>query len=284
MFAKVGWKCTAILAGLALLAWASTRGLPDGRLHVYFLDVGQGDAILIRTPQGSKMLIDGGPSPAAVLSQLGDVLPFWDRTLDLVALTHPDGDHVTGLAAVAERFQIRLAVETAASSSDPAAIGWQKALAAKQVPKHHAVRGTSYSVGEVALDVLGPAEGTQSSDATGNNQSLVLRVRYGEGCMILTGDAELEEEAELLLRPDELRCEVLKIGHHGSRRSTGEAFLAAVAPKVVIIQVGSNNRFGHPHADLLARLANLQVMRTDRDGRVELTAGPSGHFEVAANR
>ena len=101
-----GWRLVVILALAAVVVWLALRGLPDGRLHVYFLDVGQGDAILVQAPDGRQILVDGGPSPTALLNELGDVLPFWDRSLDLVVLTHPDGDHITGLIPLLDRYRV----------------------------------------------------------------------------------------------------------------------------------------------------------------------------------
>src|SRR5450759_3982923 len=106
-----GWPGVGLLAVVVAIAWLAGRGLPDGRLHVYFLDVGQGDAIFVRTPDGRQILVDGGPSPEALLNQLGEVMPFWDRSLDLVVLTHPDADHMTGLVALLERYQVTQALD-----------------------------------------------------------------------------------------------------------------------------------------------------------------------------
>ena len=108
-----------MLAFLAIVAWLALRQLPDDRLHVYFLDVGQGDAILVQTPDGRQILIDGGPNPTALLSELSAALPFWDRSLDLVVLTHPDGDHLTGLLTVLDRYQVARVLDTSQADAAP---------------------------------------------------------------------------------------------------------------------------------------------------------------------
>ena len=124
-----GWRAAGVLAVVAALVWLAGRGLPDGRLHVYFLDVGQGDAIFVRTPDGHQILIDGGPSPAALLAELGRVMPFWDRTLDLVVLTHPDDDHQAGLFAVLERYRVAQVLDSAGAHAGRDAPIWQDLIA-----------------------------------------------------------------------------------------------------------------------------------------------------------
>ena len=131
-----GWRLVAILALVAVVVWLALRGLPDGRLHVYFLDVGQGDAILVQAPDGRQILVDGGPSPTALLNELGDVLPFWDRSLDLVVLTHPDGDHITGLIPLLDRYRVGQVLDVPQSESAPEAAPWLEGLAALECAAH----------------------------------------------------------------------------------------------------------------------------------------------------
>lgn len=268
-----GWRWVGLLAMAALVVWLALRGLPDGRLHVYFLDVGQGDAILILAPDGRQVLVDGGPSPTALLNELGDLLPFWDRRLDLVVLTHPDADHITGLIPLLDRYRVARVLDTRQSDAAPEAEPWLDGLARAGVQRDYALRGMRVPIGDVTLTVLHPGaehlEGTASDD---NNNSVVLRLDYGEACVLLTGDAEHEAEADLIAATMPLRCDVLKAGHHGSNGATSAEFVAAVAPQAVVIQVGGDNRFGHPHPDVLARLAGVEVRRTDLHGRVEVVS------------
>ncbi len=251
----------AVVAGLALAR------LPDGRLHVYFLDVGQGDAILIRAPDGRQVLVDGGPSPAALLDELGSLLPFWDRTLDMVVLTHPDTDHMNGLLPLFERYRIATVLDTVQDGGEAPA--WSAALAAHRGQRITARRGMRLVLDDLRITVLHPAE-PLLPETSDNAASLVLRLDYGEISLLLMGDAEQATEEALLAAGQPLQADVLKVAHHGSGGGTSAAFLAAVQPQLAVIQVGADNRFGHPHPDTLARLAQAQVLRTDQDGRIEV--------------
>ena len=266
-----GWRWIALLALVLLVLLLANRGLPDGRLHVYFLDVGQGDAILVRTPDGRQILVDGGPSPTALLSELGDLLPFWDRSLDLVVLTHPDADHITGLIPLLDRYQVGQVLDTPQTDNAPEAAAWLDNLRRMAVPRSYAVRGMRIPIGDLQLMVLHPGAqplvGTASDD---NNNAVVLRLDYGQTSFLLTGDAEHEGEADMINAGLSLASDVLKVGHHGSNGASSAAFIAAVAPQLAVIHVGADNHFGHPHPDVLARLAGVEVLRTDLNGRIEV--------------
>lgn len=266
-----GWRWVGLLALIVAAQWLALRGLPDGRLHVYFLDVGQGDAILVVAPDGRQMLVDGGPSPTALLNELGAVLPFWDHTLDLVVLTHPDGDHITGLIPLLERYRVAQVLDTPQSDAAPEAGPWLAGLAAADVPRTYAQRGARLPIGALQVTVLHPGpqllRGTASDD---NNNAIVLRLDYGAISLLLTGDAEREAEDALAAARMPLAATVLKVGHHGSNGATSAGFVAAVQPRLAVIQVGADNNFGHPHPDVLARLAGIDVLRTDLNGRIEV--------------
>jgi competence protein ComEC len=265
-----GWRWAGVLAIIAAAIWLALRGLPDGQLHVYFLDVGQGDAIFIRAPDGRQILVDGGPSPAALLSELGDVLPFWDRNLDLVVLTHADVDHITGLIPLLDRYRVGQVMDTDQSVGSPEAVLWREQLARHGIPTASAQRGMRVLVGELKLTVLNPGpillEGTASDS---NNSSIVLRLDYGQTSLLLAGDAQQEAEAEMLTAGLPLGADVLKVGHHGSNGSSSAQFLQTVAPRTAVIQVGAGNTYGLPHPETLARLAGREVLRTDLRGRIE---------------
>ena len=268
-----GWRLVGILALAAVVVWLALRGLPDGRLHVYFLDVGQGDAILVQAPDGRQMLIDGGPSPTALLNELGDVLPFWDRSLDLVVLTHPDGDHITGLIPLLDRYRVGQVLDVRQSDTAPEAVPWLEELAALSVPRTLAQRGMRLPVGGLSVTALHPSStqltGTASDD---NNNAVVLRLDYGQTSLILTGDAESEAEADMIAAGLPLHADVLKIGHHGSNGASSPAFIAAVAPRLAVIPVGADNKFSHPHPAVLERLKGVEVLRTDQNGRIEVVS------------
>ena len=274
----------ATLVGLSAIAGTVWIGgvarLPDGKLHVTFLDVGQGDATLIETPDGKWLLIDGGPDAAILPAALGRRLMPWDRSLDLVALTHPDEDHLAGLLPVLKGYPPTVILDTHLPHASPSGQAWRTAVA--QWPANtlaprvmYPSCGTSFDLGYgVRLQVLHPGasllKGTTSDD---NNNSLVLRLSWGQASFLLTGDLQSEGEAFLLAQEDlPLPSTVLKISHHGARGATTQRFLEAVQPQVAVISVGAGNRFGHPNAETLARLkgAGVRVWRTDECGDIEI--------------
>jgi competence protein ComEC len=259
------WWVAGLLAVCASLVWLGLRSTPDGRLHIFFLDVGQGDAIFIRAPDGRQILVDGGPSPDALLDELGDVMPFWDRSLDLMVLTHPDDDHMEGLLAAPERYRIGLAANPKLIAGSAA---WDDVLAARGVTRVGMERGAQLRAGDVVLTVLNPA-GSGAPLADDNAASMVLRIDYGRTSALLTGDAPEAVEAEMLAAALPLDADILKVGHHGSADSTSGAFVAAVSPQHAVIQVGADNYFGHPAPVVLDRLRGVEVLRTDLNGRVE---------------
>ena len=260
-----------ILLVLAFFVWQS---LPDGRLHVVFLDVGQGDAIFIQTPSGRQVLVDGGPSEPVLLSQLGRQMPFWDRTLDVMVLTHPDSDHVTGLVGVLERYQVdRVIFRELETDSDTYAC-WQRLLESEGAEVYQGEAGLHLTLDRgLEMTVLHPgATLTAGKRKSTNNHSIVTRLTYGVVSVLLPGDIGAEVEQQLVGAHHDapLRSTVLKAAHHGSCTSTAEGFLEAVDPEIVVISVGEDNDFGHPCAEVLGRLADLQTYRTDEHGTVEV--------------
>jgi competence protein ComEC len=245
---------------------------PDGRLHVWFLDVGQGDGILVQTPSGRQVLIDGGASGQGLLGELGAVMPFWDRTLDLVILTHPDADHMAAQVQAVRRFAVTAAWETPAAAADANSAAWRTAVeaAGAQVQLQHAGGWADLGDG-VALWVLSPPPPGFGGENEDNENSLVAELVYGSFSVLLTGDAGALAETQLLTQGAPLQSTVLKVAHHGSKSSTGAAFVAAVQPALAVIQVGEN-RYGHPNAETMERLAGHAVLRTDKAGRVEVSS------------
>lgn len=258
----------AVLCGLALAQ------LPDGRLHVAVLDVGQGDAILITTPTGRQILVDGGPSPAALGAALAREMPFWDRSLDLLILTHPDEDHVAGLVEALARFRVGGWLDNGRASDESLYLQCLAVLEAEGVPRHVVAAGDRLDMEQgIVLQVLHPPRGPLPAAIDGDNDaSVVLRLTWGEADFLLTGDAGAAAEARLLASGQPLGADVLKVAHHGSGSSTGRAFLEAVGPLFAVISVGIDNNFEHPDSALLERLGevpDLAVLRTDQAGTVE---------------
>ncbi|MPZ24414.1 MAG: DNA internalization-related competence protein ComEC/Rec2, partial [Dehalococcoidia bacterium] len=220
-----------VLSVLALVLWLDALTPDDDRLQVTVLDVGQGDAILIETPDGRVILVDGGPSGSWLLNQLGAALPADRRRIDLVVLTHPQDDHVGGLVALLDRYDIGQVLAGAQEGTIPAYRAWHEGLLEDGVPLLLAEAGQFAVLGEgIVLEVLGPpARGVDNGDEL-NENSVVLRLVYGEVSFLLTGDVAAAGEQALLASGAELRSTVLKVAHHGSDGSSTPAFLAAVQP------------------------------------------------------
>ena len=238
-------------------------------LKVSFLDVGQGDAILIETPDGKQMLVDGG-ADTAVLRQLGKELGFFDRTLDLVVTTHPDADHIGGLVSVLERYKVSAILETSNSKKTPVTEAFTAATAAEGATITDADAGQEIALGEgVVLRVLSPAG--DESNWESNTASIVIRVEYGSTSVMLTGDAPLEIENYLVdTYPQFLKSNILKLGHHGSKTSSSDAWLDAVDPDYAVVSAGIGNRYGHPHQEVMQKVfaRNIQSSHTGTDGTV----------------
>jgi competence protein ComEC len=264
------------LAVTTVVAWLAVLQFPDHRLKVVFLDVGQGDAIFIQTPQGAQMLIDGGPTDGNLLSRLGREMPFWDRSLDLVILTHPDSDHLSGLVPVLERYSVRAVMASAEFPESELARAWEQALAVAGAERIQPGTGTRIKSSDgVSLDVLHPDPGTSFVGADSNDSSLVMRLEYRDVTFLLPGDIGGGVEGELVRSGLFLPSTVLKVAHHGSDSSSTTAFLKAVQPQVAVISVGADNKFDHPSPQVLDRLEGTLLYRTDRDGSVAVST--DGH-------
>lgn len=267
-----------------------------GNLEVTVLDVGQGDSLLVVSPAGKTLLIDGGGAfggfPGHEVNNGIDpgeeaVSPYlWSRgfqKLDVVALTHAHQDHLGGLTAILGNFQVG-ALWIGREVSAPALVKLEEFARARRIPIEHEVRGTSFSWDGVEGAFYWPETiAEEVATPARNNDSLVLPLRYRNRSILLTGDAEQQAEQEILAEnpAEALHADVLKIGHHGSKNSTSPEFLAAVHPQIGIISAGEFNPYGHPNAELMERLANanVRILRTDRDGAVHvLTDG--GRLEI----
>ena len=289
------WRPTGVvglLAGLApvvvlgaiLLFGQLSATRADDLLHVHVLDVGQGDAILLVTPQGRQVLVDGGPDPRAALLALGERLPPGDRDLDAVVVTHLDSDHAGGLIGVLDRYDADIVMQGPTSSASPMFPQWESVLDQRDHPTVSIRAGHRIELDPgVVIEVLHPPPGKVPSriDANTNNLSVVMRVIYGEVSFLLTGDVEQDVERFLVeSQGDSLRSDVLKVAHHGSRSSTSATFLGAVDPESAVVSAGADNRYGHPHPDVVERLGSVvgdaSLFITSRDGTVEYITDGAG--------
>jgi competence protein ComEC len=268
------------LLGLANLVWVVPLVASDlvaqvggwqrvPYLQVHFLDVGQGDAIFIETPDGVQVLIDGGPD-ATVLRELSKVMPFYDRTIDVVVGTHPDKDHVGGLTDVLERYEVALIVKTENVNDTSVSRLFESRVAEEEAEVFFARRGQRLALGaSTTLEILYPE--SNPADMESNAASIVARLIYGDIAFMLTGDSPKSiEEYLVLVEGENLASDVLKVGHHGSRTSTSELFLDEVQPTYAVVSAGADNQYGHPHVEVTDALFNAgaKVYETAEVGTV----------------
>lgn len=271
------------LAVLAILLFATIFSIyycfredRRGILKVAFLDIGQGDAIYIESPSGNQMLIDGGAGKA-VLRELSKVMPFYDRSLDVVLATHADSDHVGGLPNVLGKYKVGLFLETGVPGESSAYQELESRIMnyelSGKVKKVLVRRGMVVDLGQGAiLEILFPDRDPSGMET--NTASIVARLVYGENEFLLTGDSPSAIEHYLIsldgAHQGSLQSDVLKAGHHGSKTSTSPEFVSAVSPEYAIVSAGKDNRYGHPHQEVLDTLTNFgaKILRTDEIGRI----------------
>ena len=285
------WSAASALSLCGLEFAVRRAGTPHGVIRQSALDVGQGDSNLIDLPNGACMLIDGGgfvgspvdPGKAVVLP----VLRARRRSrVDIVVLSHPHPDHFTGLASALQQLEIGEFWDSGqgeAEGAGPVYAELLRSLRARGVPVRHPEElcGRPRRFGAARVSLLAPCP-SFTPQRGANDNSLVISVAYGQRRLLFTGDAEQEEEAELIrTHAHELRADYLKVGHHGSRTSSSDAFLSLVAPTLATLSCGVRNRFGHPHLPTVQRLAahDVRTLRLDRSGSVEVTS--DGHTLTA---
>ena len=266
------WYSLAALIVATIFIWyAVFREDRQGILTVAFLDVGQGDAIYIEAPNGNQMLIDGGP-PKTVLSALRSVMPFYDRSIDMLLVTNPDADHISGFIDVLGSYKVGEMVEPGTHSPSATYATLEKNLVAHQVHEIVAERGDIIWLDKkhgVGFHVLFPDRDV--SGLATNDGSIVGQLVYGSTKVMFTGDApEAIEHYLVLLDGKSLKSDVLKVGHHGSRTSSSQEFVGFVSPTYAAISVGAGNSYGHPHQETLDTLNQFGVktFRTDQMGTI----------------
>lgn len=272
---SIRWVIFVTFLALDFVVWNTWSRFSDG-FTLRVLDIGQGDAILLTTPEEHHILIDGGPD-RTVLTRLGESLPYLFSQLDLVILTHPHADHLEGLIPVLDRFLVKAVLMSAPRYESPVYEAFLESVEALEVPVYFAEAGQHFYFGELELEVLYPFEPILSETMQEvNNASPVIMAYYEDVRILLTGDAEQAVEEALLEAHINLKADVLKAGHHGSNTSTTQAFLEAVSPGIALISVGSGNSYGHPDQEVIERLeeAGVEVFRTDLSGTLCLSFGP----------
>ncbi|HRH31172.1 MAG TPA: ComEC/Rec2 family competence protein [Candidatus Paceibacterota bacterium] len=261
-----------VAIALYLAAFYSTKIANNSSelLQVSFLDVGQGDAIYIKAPNGNDMLIDGGKTSASLSKKLKTAMSSGDTSIDVILETHPDADHIGGLPMLIENYSVGQFIEPGISSGSKLYGTLLSAISSRKVPHVIARTGMKIVLDQergIAFTVLAPASIYKGQDT--NDASIVGILSYGEQSFMLTGDAGVPTENEMLKSiADEkikgvsidISADVLKLGHHGSRTSSSEAFLKAVHPSTAIVSAGCDNSYGHPHKEVVDRVMQMKIL------------------------
>lgn len=263
--------CLSVFA-LSTRSYADQK---DGLLKIHFFDIGQGDSIFVETPSGRQILIDGGPDNK-VLNKLGEVMPFYDKDIDMVIVSHPHADHIIGLIDVLERYNVKNIVQAEESYNSSEFRAWEDAVEKENSNNIEAIGGKIIHLGDgVTITILHPLESVIGDNPKNPHDDVVVAMlKYGDLEVMLTGDMEEKIERRLILGGYDLDSDILKAGHHGSKTSSSEAFLSAVSPEVAVIQVGSKNRYGHPSSEVLKRFDDygIKYYRNDIDGDIKLVS------------
>lgn len=262
-----------ILAGLNIFAWIAVFDFNQQKfLEVNFFDVGQGDAIFIETPWHHQILIDGGPD-GTVLEKLSKEMPFWDREIDLIILTHPEKDHLTGLIEVLKRYKVENILWTGIIRDTAEYKEWERLIGEEKAKIFIAEAGQKVIAQKSIFQILYPFEnlaGEEFKDS--NNTSIIAKLVFGENSFLFTGDIYKSTEKEILQKEVDIDSDILKIAHHGSKTSSAEEFIEKVSPQYAVILVGKDNYYGHPHQETLDTLEkyDINVLRTDREGDIQI--------------
>ncbi len=270
---NIKWIIVPLLLLAALVSYTAAT-MPGDELHVSFLDVGEGDAIFIQKGN-QQVLIDGGPGPQAIDLGLSRRMPFWDRTIDLLVLTHPHQDHLAGLLEVLRRYRVGQVLYPALDYKSPLFDEWLRLITENGIKSTIACAGQQIDMGDgMVMEVLNPPVNPLSdSESDLDNNSVVLHLRDGRVSFLLAADIMRDTEWELVRERADLPGTVLKVAHHGSATSTTPEFLAVVNPEVAVISVGADNKFGLPNQEVVSRLEGKigrgNIYRTDKYGTIE---------------
>ncbi len=257
--------CAGLFAREAALA-------PDGRLHIRFLSVGQGDSAMVTTPSGNIVVIDGGPD-WSTLEGLGRYLPFFDRHIDMLVLSHPNLDHLASFPEVLKRYSVGSIVFSGIENPLPRYNEMLELAAHAKTQLVPVAAGQTIDAGDgVTLRIVWPPQVMPKGFTKNvNDTSVVLMLEYQGHRALFTGDGEKATEETLARATVDLRADILKVGHHGSKTSSSTGFLLAVHPSLAVISVGKNS-FGHPRPEIMSRLQSIgaEVRRTDQEGTIHI--------------
>ncbi len=270
---KLVFGYLVILFFINILAWIAVYNLNRHHfLEVNFFNVGQGDAIFIQTPQLHQIIIDGGPD-STILEKLAKEMPFWDRTIDLIILTHPEYDHLAGLIEVLKRYRVENILWTGVIRDTAEYKEWLKLIEKEKAKIFISKIGQRVSAKETVFEILYPTEILKDKNfKDSNNTSIVAKLLFGNNSFLFTGDIYNSVENKLIKGEINLDSDILKISHHGSKTSSINEFLEKVSPNIAIISLNKDNKYGHPHQEVLERLEkyDIKTLRTDLDGDIRI--------------
>jgi len=263
----------SLLLALNILAWIVVFDLSKNQpLEVVFFDVGQGDSIFIETPKKQQILIDGGPD-SVILEKLGKEMPFYDNTLDLIILTHPEKDHLTGLISVLKRYKVENILWTGVKRDTLEFQEWERKILEEKANIKIAHPLQKIIASKTVLEILYPFENLAGREFEDSNEtSIVSRLVFGENSFLFTGDIRKSEEKEILEQRTNLDSDILKVSHHGSKTSSSKEFIEKVLPEIAVISAGKGNSYGHPHQEVLDILEDygIKILRTDQNGDIKI--------------
>ena len=268
---KIFLTLAVIFAGFGVLLILSFQNF--GKFRLVACDVGQGDGMLLVSPSGKQIVVDGGPG-TKIVDCLSQNMPFWDRTVELVVATHAQKDHIEGLLEVLARYKVEMVAETKVNNGSELHREWEKAVKEEEAKVYIAKKGDRLKIDRLTLDILWPdAQKLNSWQMTSpsdlNESAIVLRTNYGQFCVYLTADIPKETLQGLV----DKKCQILKISHHGSKTGTNTEIINEVSPRLAIIQVGKNS-YGHPTKEVIDLLTSkaVKILRNDTNGIIEITS------------
>jgi competence protein ComEC len=282
---KLAYVTLGILFLSTILVWITVLSFENQKLEIIFFNIGQGDSILINAKNNQQILIDGGPDDS-VVDKLGKNLPFYDKKIELIILTHPDKDHISGLTEVVKRYQVDKILTTRIQCSTEVCQIWLEQIQKKKIPVKIAQAGQTIFINEnTFLGIFNPLENLSGKNVKNKNDTSIVVKLVTEGNSVLfTGDITSKAEKNLIKNNFNLQSDFLKIAHHGSKYSTSKFFLEKVLPETSIISVGKNS-WGMPTKEVLEKLdeRKIKVYRTDMDGDVKIIL-KENNFEIQSEK
>jgi len=259
------------IAGIFVLGLGFVKKTPESKsknLEISYLDVGQGDAALIKTPNEKYILIDGGPDKK-VLSEMGKKMPPTKKEIDAIVLSHPHADHVAGLNYVLDRYTVKKIYMTGVSHTSPDYVDFLKKIKEKGTPAEKFFAGKEFSIDEVSIRAYWPSEDmAQSIVKDLNDTSIVFSAQYKENTFLFLGDLSAKKQEEMMTKTQLPKSQVLKVAHHGSKTGASQTLLEIIQPKYAVISSGASNDFGHPAPTTLSLLSTQIILRTDQKGTI----------------